>query len=343
MGYYKLMEMSLKHRLEYRDVISSACRNECIPDYNFYLGTYVVAPSYKYLENNNIYECLRDAITWFESLPQIGVPVNPNNYVLCIGFTLRNVIFGECAVIIGYEMVYNDNLSLGSRDIVFIPKSIANCWDRHMQKRSQLRYGVTRRSGRYPWLENSFDGSVDHDIQHDGDFLAGMKKTINAIYGRRKDINLNIKKVIFNDPATIVLWEDGTKTVVKTQADDIFDTEKGLAMAIVKKALGNEGNYYDKIKKWLPEEDKEDGGGFGFSQSMRAELATAVERNNSVHTPTTVDPIVVCEKCSGLMRHLGKIRGEGDLYECCTPKCKNVVHIKGGTRTTLRKVDEEDK
>lgn len=64
-----------------------------------------------------------------------------------------------------------------------------------------------------------------------------------------------IKKVIFNSPATIVFWMDGTKTVVKAQGDDIFDPEKGLAMAISKKALGNKGNYCNELKKWLPEED----------------------------------------------------------------------------------------
>jgi len=63
-----------------------------------------------------------------------------------------------------------------------------------------------------------------------------------------------IKKVIFNDPATIVLWGDGTKTVVKAVHED-FDPEKGLAMAIAKKALGNKGNYFNIIKKWTKEYD----------------------------------------------------------------------------------------
>ena len=58
-----------------------------------------------------------------------------------------------------------------------------------------------------------------------------------------------IKKVIFNDPATIVLWSDNTKTVVKCENEE-YDKEKGLAMAIAKKALGNKGNYYNAIKKW---------------------------------------------------------------------------------------------
>lgn len=61
----------------------------------------------------------------------------------------------------------------------------------------------------------------------------------------------SIKNVIFNDPATIVFWHDGTKTVVKCGEDDIFDPEKGLAMAISKKFLGNQGNYYNEIKKWV--------------------------------------------------------------------------------------------
>lgn len=67
-----------------------------------------------------------------------------------------------------------------------------------------------------------------------------------------------IKNVIFNDPATIVFWEDGTKTVVKCQDGDEFDPEKGLAMAIVKKAYGNKGSYCNKLKKWLPKEEQVD-------------------------------------------------------------------------------------
>ena len=67
-----------------------------------------------------------------------------------------------------------------------------------------------------------------------------------------------IKNVIFNDPATIVFWDDGTKTVVKCQDGDEFDPEKGLAMAIVKKAYGNKGSYCNKLKKWLPKKDPVD-------------------------------------------------------------------------------------
>lgn len=63
-----------------------------------------------------------------------------------------------------------------------------------------------------------------------------------------------IKKVIFNNPATIVFWSDGTKTVVKIQKGEVFDHEKGLAMAISKKMFGNCGGYYEVFKKYLPKE-----------------------------------------------------------------------------------------
>lgn len=66
-----------------------------------------------------------------------------------------------------------------------------------------------------------------------------------------------IKDIVFNAPATIVFWSDGTKTVVKSGDYDVYDPEKGLAMAIAKKALGNKGNYYEIFKKWLPEETLE--------------------------------------------------------------------------------------
>lgn len=65
---------------------------------------------------------------------------------------------------------------------------------------------------------------------------------------------LRIKNVIFNEPATIVYWDDGDKTVVKCGKEEQFDPEKGLAMAISKKALGNRGNYFNEFKKWLPKE-----------------------------------------------------------------------------------------
>lgn len=43
------------------------------------------------------------------------------------------------------------------------------------------------------------------------------------------------RKLIVNGPATIILWDDGTKTVAKCSKDEPFDPEKGVAIAIAKR------------------------------------------------------------------------------------------------------------
>lgn len=88
-------------------------------------------------------------------------------------------------------------------------------------------------------------------------------ETTTTITGFEKDNTLiikikdNIKDVIYNAPATIVIWKDGTKTVVKCQegTGDTYNPELGLAMCIIKKLSGNKGNYNDVFNKWLPKDD----------------------------------------------------------------------------------------
>lgn len=79
----------------------------------------------------------------------------------------------------------------------------------------------------------------------------------NNLFFSPSEININnipeVKKVIFNGPATIVYWKDGTKTVVKCQNGDNFDPEKGFAMAFLKKCWGNKGNFNDKLIKIMKE------------------------------------------------------------------------------------------
>ena len=105
----------------------------------------------------------------------------------------------------------------------------------------------------------SLERPEQHDIKRALDVIE--REVINRFNLKEKRTSFylpKIKDVIFNDPATIVFWEDGTKTVVKAQ-DEEFDPEKGMAMAISKKALGNQGNYCNEFKKWVPEEKEKDG------------------------------------------------------------------------------------
>lgn len=47
------------------------------------------------------------------------------------------------------------------------------------------------------------------------------------------------KRVIFNPPATIVFWEDGTKTVVKCKDGEFFSPDAGYSIALARKLYGN--------------------------------------------------------------------------------------------------------
>lgn len=52
-----------------------------------------------------------------------------------------------------------------------------------------------------------------------------------------------VREIRYNGPATIVFWEDNTKTVVKVQPGEIcYDPDKAFAMAVCKKLFGNKFN-----------------------------------------------------------------------------------------------------
>ena len=105
------------------------------------------------------------------------------------------------------------------------------------------------------------DGNNDAHIRKSGSFhritndsccyANQAKEILDATYGKRS--GYTIKKVIFNPPATVVYWSDCTKTVVKCNVNDIFDPEKGLAMAIAKRCAGNTSAYYAEIRHWVAE------------------------------------------------------------------------------------------
>ena len=80
---------------------------------------------------------------------------------------------------------------------------------------------------------------------------ADIRATNEAYMIRR----YTIEKVIFNGPATIVIWADGSKTVVKCMEGDIYDPEKALMMCVMEKMLGSKGNTKRFFKKWIPEYD----------------------------------------------------------------------------------------
>jgi hypothetical protein len=108
------------------------------------------------------------------------------------------------------------------------------------------------------WNNKTVTGELKnyHVTLKDDDFLDAMRYCYNDIlsvekYAEFMELRVNIPgmidRVIFNDPATIVYWKDGSKTVVKRAEDDIWDSEKGISMAIVKKVCG----YTSFIKNYM--------------------------------------------------------------------------------------------
>lgn len=95
--------------------------------------------------------------------------------------------------------------------------------------------------------------SKDKFVERDKSEIADLKLTF-ARNGMGRVYATQIKEVIFNEPATIVYWTDGTKTVVKCGRGDTFDKEKGLALCCMKKMFGNKGNYNNTLKKYAGEE-----------------------------------------------------------------------------------------
>lgn len=133
-----------------------------------------------------------------------------------------------------------------------------------MCKREMCDDRLPRRSGRYPWKTDGLlymeSRGIIHDLEDD------IKCHMRNVYGIKnpkvtvndnKEVTIDIHdgdyyitNVIFNDPATIVFWSDGTKTVVKCCEDDTFDKEKGLAMAVLKKISGNDSKAFHRGLRW---------------------------------------------------------------------------------------------
>lgn len=66
------------------------------------------------------------------------------------------------------------------------------------------------------------------------------------------------KKIVYNDPATVVFWQDGTKTVVKCAETEIFSEYYGFLAALAKKIFGTNSEICRVIRKntQKPKEEK---------------------------------------------------------------------------------------
>lgn len=118
-------------------------------------------------------------------------------------------------------------------------------------------YDIYWDSARNAYIKKN--GRYHQDALDNARYAAQAQAMYNRTYekeARAAMSTASIKNVIFAPPATIVYWSDGSKTVVKCSEKDVFDPEKGLAMAIAKRCGGNKGSYYKEIQSWVGKSGK---------------------------------------------------------------------------------------
>lgn len=140
-----------------------------------------------------------------------------------------------------------------------------------------LSKGVLYKRYVLEWADVPNFATAMNGIIRDAQMFFGAHRVNNRVVNECPFI---IKDVIFNDPATIVFWADGTKTVVKCQEDDIYSEEVGLALCFAKKALGNKSNFNNVFKKWIPEvqSDYVYQGTVEITQDLRSSAADALDK-----------------------------------------------------------------
>lgn len=147
-----------------------------------------------------------------------------------------------------------------------------SCFDKYVRDRVRVTYMPARQNGKslkamhetlsLAGIEDNIQKRLyDMVLKGEAGFEDLYPSTMFAPGWPKKNPNINsstpvIENVIFNDPATIVFWNDDSKTVVRAHGGDKFDPEKGLAMAFAKKLFGNNHDYYIQFKRWLKKAKK---------------------------------------------------------------------------------------
>lgn len=116
---------------------------------------------------------------------------------------------------------------------------------------------ISRTSTGTSITNNSYTGTPITDNSHV--VIDGVRidcRNIVGIYEPKwcvtdKDLT-KVKKIIFSPPATIVIWEDGHKEVVKCSDDEEFEPEVGVAMCFMKRIFESRNKFAKLVDDaWL--------------------------------------------------------------------------------------------
>ena len=107
-------------------------------------------------------------------------------------------------------------------------------------EKTEITMGLRSCKTLYQGLKKLQDGQSEY-----------TKELLNKLIGGTDEMkNVDVKKIIFSGPKTIVLWSDGTKTIVSMSKDETnFDPEAAFCAAYTKKMFGTNS----KIKRIIKE------------------------------------------------------------------------------------------
>jgi hypothetical protein len=90
---------------------------------------------------------------------------------------------------------------------------------------------------------------------------------------------VSLERCIINDNATVLFWNDGTKTVTKTTPGDVFDPEVGIAMGIAKRLFGSKAKFDKYVNAVVSDMYKRNAAAF-----TEKELLDALAENEKIIT-----------------------------------------------------------
>lgn len=111
-------------------------------------------------------------------------------------------------------------------------------------EKTEIVMGLRSCKTLYQGLKKFQDKQAEDTVEY-------TKELRNKLIGGANEMkNVDVKKIIFSGPKTIVLWSDGTKTIVSMSKDELrFDPEAAFCAAYTKKMFGANS----KIKRVIKE------------------------------------------------------------------------------------------
>jgi len=133
------------------------------------------------------------------------------------------------------------------------------------QKRVTMRYDQFFKPEPQDIYKNVYTANELSSLFSSG--IANLKETLKEAFGELFNLeednmskkSLEVKKVIYSGPCTIVIWADDSKTIVRCQDGDTYSKEVGLLMCLAKKVWGTNtsgSNFNDYISKVISEKEE---------------------------------------------------------------------------------------